>query len=84
LKNYHPYRQPSIKYSNEDLINKLNWEIKYKNDKIDYIEEVIDKNIFIKSNLEIKNKFIDNKLIFILFQIFVLAFFVLFWKRNFY
>jgi len=84
LKNYHPYRQPSIKYSYEDLVNKLNWEIKYKNDKIDYIEEVIGKDIFIRSNLEIKNKFIDNKLIFILFQIFILAFFVLFWKRNFY
>lgn len=84
LNNYHPYRQPSIKYSNEDLVNKLNWEIRYKNNTIDHIEEMKNNNIYIISNLKIKNKFIDNKLIFLLFQIFILAFFVLFWKRNLY
>ena len=82
LRNYHPYKQPAIKYSNEDLLNKLNWEIRYKNNTIDHIEEINDNNIYIRSNLEIENKFIDNKLIFFLFQIFILVFFVLFWKRN--
>lgn len=83
LRNYHPYKQPSIKYSNEDLLNKLNWEIKYKNISINYIEEVIGDNVYIRSDLKTKHKFIDNKLIFLLLQIFILLFFVLFWKKNF-